>query len=68
MRSVEHWLGRHEEAHQRLVRAWDDLPDRSTATAAALQIELAVDGLYELDFEQIGGDRTRSPGDRAGAR
>jgi DNA-binding CsgD family transcriptional regulator len=50
--AVEHWLGRHDEAHQRLARAWDDLPDRSTATAAVLQIELAVDGLYELDFEQ----------------
>ena len=50
--AVEHWLGRHEDAHARLVRAWEDLPDRSTPAAAALQIELAVDGLYELDFEQ----------------
>ena len=50
--AVEHWLGRHGEAHHRLVRAWDELPDRSTAAAAMLQIELAVDGLYELDFEQ----------------
>jgi DNA-binding NarL/FixJ family response regulator len=52
--AVEHWLGRHEDAHHRLARAWEDLPDRSTAAAAALQIELAVDGLYELDFEQTG--------------
>ena len=50
--ATEHWLGRHEDAHQRLLRAWEDLPDRSTAAAAALEIELAVDGLYELDFEQ----------------
>ena len=49
--AVEHWLGRHEDAHRRLVRAWEELPDRSTPAAAALQIELAVDGLYELDFE-----------------
>ena len=70
--AVEHWLGRHEEAHQRLTRAWDDLPDRSTAAAAALQIELAVDGLYELDFEQTAemgrgalGDRARSGRPRA---
>ena len=28
------------------------LPDRSTAAAALLEIELAVDGLYELDFAQ----------------
>jgi DNA-binding CsgD family transcriptional regulator/tetratricopeptide (TPR) repeat protein len=50
--AVEHWQGRHEDAHRRLVHAWDELPDRGTPEAAALQIELAVDGLYELDFEQ----------------
>lgn len=50
--AVEHWLGRHEDAHRRLSRAWNELPDRSTPAAAALQLELAVDGLYELDFEQ----------------
>ena len=51
--AVEHWQGRHDDAHQRLQRAWDDLPDRSAPSAAALQIELAVDGLYALDFEQV---------------
>jgi DNA-binding NarL/FixJ family response regulator len=50
--AVEHWLGHHEEAHRRLSRAWEELPDRSTVEAAALEIELAVDGLYELDFSQ----------------
>ncbi len=50
--AVEHWLGRHDEAHRRLTRAWEELPDRSTADAAALEIELAVDGLYERDFGQ----------------
>ena len=50
--AVEHWLGRHEEAHRRLSRAWEDLPDRTTVEAAVLEIELAVDGLYELDFAQ----------------
>ena len=50
--AVEHWLGRHEDAHRRLDAAWEELPDRSTEAAAALlQIELAVDGLYELDFD-----------------
>ncbi|HSE81226.1 MAG TPA: BREX system ATP-binding domain-containing protein [Gaiellaceae bacterium] len=69
--AVEHWLGRHEEAHRRLVRAWEDLPDPSTAEAVVLQIELAVDGLYELDFEQTveTGERAlataRAVGDRA---
>jgi predicted ATPase/DNA-binding CsgD family transcriptional regulator len=50
--AVEHWLGRHDDAHRRLKRAWEELPDRSTAEAAVLEIELAVDGLYERDFEQ----------------
>ena len=50
--AVEHWMGRHEEAHARLTRAWDELPPGATPEAAALQIELAVDGLYEMDFEQ----------------
>ena len=50
--AVEHWQGRHEDAHRRLARAWEDLPDRGTPEAAALQIELAVDGLYENDYEQ----------------
>ncbi len=50
--SVEHWLGRHDEAHRRLVRAWEDLPDHESAEAAVVQIELAVDGMYELDFAQ----------------
>ncbi|HKH18169.1 MAG TPA: AAA family ATPase [Solirubrobacteraceae bacterium] len=50
--AVEHWLGRHDDAHRRLARAWDQLSDRSTPAAAALQLELAIDGLYELDVEQ----------------
>jgi DNA-binding CsgD family transcriptional regulator/tetratricopeptide (TPR) repeat protein len=68
--AVEHWLGRHGDAHRRLVRAWDDLPDQLAPAATTLQIELAIDGLYEFDFEltvemgrralaaaQAGGDR-----------
>jgi ATP/maltotriose-dependent transcriptional regulator MalT len=47
--AVEHWQGRHDDAHRRLVGALEDLPDRDTAQAAALQIEVAVDSLYEMD-------------------
>ncbi len=50
--AVEHWLGRHDDAHRRLVRAWDELPDHTSAEAAVVQIELAVDGMYQLDFAQ----------------
>ena len=50
--SVEHWQGRHEDAHRRLIRAWEDLPDRGTPEAVTLQVELTVDGLYGNDFDQ----------------
>ncbi len=50
--AVEHWLGRHEDAHIRMLRAWDELADRDSAESAALQVELAIDGLYSLDYEQ----------------
>jgi DNA-binding NarL/FixJ family response regulator len=68
--AVEHWLGRHDEAHRRLTHAWEELPDRGTAEAAAVQIELAVDGLYVHDFDQAvqaGGyalDTARALGDQ----
>ena len=50
--AVEHWQGRHEDAHRRLVRAWAAVDDQRTREAAALQVELVVDALYENDFEQ----------------
>ncbi len=50
--AVEHWQGHHAEAHQRLLRAREELPDRGTTESAALEVELAVDGLYALDFDQ----------------
>jgi DNA-binding CsgD family transcriptional regulator/tetratricopeptide (TPR) repeat protein len=49
--AVEHWLGRHKDAHRRLTAAWEALPERTGAAAAALQIELVIDGLYELDYD-----------------
>jgi DNA-binding CsgD family transcriptional regulator/tetratricopeptide (TPR) repeat protein len=69
--AVEHWQGQHADAHRRLACAWDEVTDRSTAEAAALQIELAVDGLYELDYEQTltmgrgALETARATGDRA---
>ena len=66
--AVEHWLGRHEEAHRRLdARLGGRCPTARRPTAAALQIELAVDGLYELDFEQTLRDGPRRAGDGARA-
>jgi DNA-binding NarL/FixJ family response regulator len=50
--AIEHWMGRHDTAHDRLVRAAAELPHPDTTEAAALQIELAVDGFYERNEEQ----------------
>jgi ATP/maltotriose-dependent transcriptional regulator MalT len=69
--AVEHWLGRHEEAHRRLFEAWEELEDRSSSVAAALQIELSIDGFYTLDHGQTvfmgrgALETARSLGDRA---
>ncbi len=49
---VEHWRGLHDDAHRRLLRALEELPDAGTSAAAALQIELGTDGLFALDMEQ----------------
>ena len=51
---VEHLLGRHEDAHDRLVQALTSLEDAQSPEAAALMIELALDGVYRMEFEQIG--------------
>jgi len=51
---VEHLLGHHVDAHARLTGALDSLEDAHSPEAAALMIELALDGVYRMEFEQIG--------------
>ena len=46
----ENLLGRHDAAHARLLRALDELDDHGSADAAALQIELAADAIFDSDF------------------
>ena len=48
---VEHLLGRHQQAHARLARAMDNLRDPASREAAALMIELAMDGFSRMDYE-----------------
>jgi DNA-binding CsgD family transcriptional regulator len=68
--AVEHLLGRQEEAYRRLAETLGGLEDAGSAEAAALMIELALDGVYRMEFEQIGpwGERAlviaRPLGDR----
>jgi len=57
---VEHLLGHHSDAHGRLANALDGLEDAHSAEAAALMIELALDGVYRLELEQIGSWASRA--------
>ncbi len=50
--AVERWLGRDREARARLTQAWEQLAESDTAGRCALQIELAVDGVFERNFER----------------
>jgi ATP/maltotriose-dependent transcriptional regulator MalT len=52
---VEHLLGLHEQAHERLVRALDDLPDHASEEGVALMIELAMDGQHRMDYHAMLG-------------
>jgi tetratricopeptide (TPR) repeat protein len=48
---VEHLLGRHDEAHARLARAMDSVRDPASREAAALMIELAMDGFSGMKYD-----------------
>lgn len=50
---VEHLLGHHERAHARLAGAMDGLSDPGSPEAAALLIELAMDGFFRMDYERM---------------
>jgi ATP/maltotriose-dependent transcriptional regulator MalT len=50
---VEHLLGRHEDAHARLVGAVDDLAEPGSPEAATLMVELAMDGFFRMDYERM---------------
>jgi hypothetical protein len=47
---VEHLLGRHDQAHARLVAALDSLPDATGADAVELMIELARAAVFRLQY------------------
>jgi ATP/maltotriose-dependent transcriptional regulator MalT len=47
---VEHLLGHYEQAHARLVSALDSLPERVSAEAVGLMIELALNEIYRTKY------------------
>ena len=50
---VERLLGRHDDAHARLLAGFERLPDAATADAVAVMIELATDGLFRSEPESV---------------
>ena len=50
---IEHLLGRHEQAHARLVSAMESLKDPASPAAAELMIELAMDGFSLMDYGRM---------------
>lgn len=56
---VEHLLGLHDEAHERLAQALAGLDDQISSDGAALMLALATDAYYGGDYERLHewGDR-----------
>jgi DNA-binding CsgD family transcriptional regulator/tetratricopeptide (TPR) repeat protein len=50
---VEHLLGLHEEASNRLTSALSGLEDPGAPEAVALMIELSIDGFYRMQYDQM---------------
>ena len=49
----ENLLGRHSAAHARLIGARAELGEEGSWAAADLEVELAVDALYDSDFAGV---------------
>jgi DNA-binding NarL/FixJ family response regulator/tetratricopeptide (TPR) repeat protein len=47
---LENLIGRHQEAHTRLMTGLDSLSDTTSPEAVELMLELAVDGFYRMDY------------------
>jgi DNA-binding CsgD family transcriptional regulator len=50
---VEINLGLQEQAHERLVRALEELPDRGSREAVAIMIELTANAFWRTSFEEM---------------
>jgi DNA-binding NarL/FixJ family response regulator len=51
--AIEHLLGRHEQAHARLVATFEALPDHQAPEAVDLMLELGSDAFYHADFREM---------------
>jgi DNA-binding CsgD family transcriptional regulator/tetratricopeptide (TPR) repeat protein len=50
MAAIENLIGRNLQAHARLQRAFEDLPDQGTPEAAALMAEIGIDAFFRMDY------------------
>jgi DNA-binding NarL/FixJ family response regulator/tetratricopeptide (TPR) repeat protein len=50
---VEHLLGLHEQAHDRLIASLDGLADEVSAEGLSLLIELSQDGSHRMDYKSM---------------
>ena len=50
---IERLLGRHDEAHARLLASLEELPDPAAPEAIALMIELAVDSMFRAQPDAV---------------
>jgi DNA-binding CsgD family transcriptional regulator/tetratricopeptide (TPR) repeat protein len=50
---LEHLLGLHADAHERLVKGLDSVPSRTSAGGAILLLDLAMDAYYGRDYERV---------------
>jgi DNA-binding NarL/FixJ family response regulator len=48
--AAEHLLGRHEQAHGRLVAALQSLPESHAPDTVALMMQLAIDGIFRAEY------------------
>ena len=52
---IEHLLGRHEQAHDRLLHTLEAVPEEESAETLTLLIELTMDGLNRMDYQSMRG-------------
>ncbi len=50
---LEHLVGRHDEAHARLLAAIEELPATPSREGAELALEMAIDGVFRHEHEQM---------------
>src|SRR6185503_13123814 len=57
---VEHLIGRHEDAHRRLLATLEAVPTEDSDAGLTVLIELTMDGLNRMDYRSMRGWAQRS--------